>query len=80
MLIDDAIFGRNQQAQRAQRQPLQMPLLLLWGDSDFALLPNLLMHIGKVAPGADVRILPNCSHWVQQDAAEEVTGLIREVA
>lgn len=55
----------------------QMPVLVVWGDSDTALLPNLLHSIGKVAPNSVVRVLPNCSHWVQQDAAEEVNQLMK---
>lgn len=33
--------------------------------------------VGKVAPNSVVRVLPNCSHWVQQDAAEEVDMLMK---
>lgn len=56
-----------------------MPVLLLWADSDVALSPNLLANIGSIAPSADVRILPRCSHWVQQDAPEEVNAALREL-
>ena len=54
-----------------------MPLLIIMADSDPALLPNLLRGIGKVAPHSVVRVLPNCSHWIQQDAADEVNALMQ---
>ena len=54
-----------------------MPVLVVMGDCDGALLPNLLCNVGKVAPHSVVRVLPNCSHWVQQDAADEVNTLMK---
>eukprot|EP00892_Ulva_mutabilis_P007969 jgi/Ulvmu1/5544/UM023_0080.1 len=56
---------------------LQMPLLVLVGDADTAVTLNLLRRVGRVAAKATVRVVPDCSHWVQQDAPEEVSRLLR---
>lgn len=54
-----------------------MPLLLLMADSDLAITLNTVAKIGRVAAKATVRVLPDCSHWVQQDAAEDVNRLLK---
>ena len=77
-LIDDGVFKRNTDVYAARRQHLQMPVLVALGDRDVALAPNLLVRIGSSIPKADVRILPNCSHWVQQDCPELVNSLLRD--
>lgn len=76
--IDEGVLCRNRAVTDTRGEPLRMPLLLLWADNDVALSPNLLTNIGSLAPNADVRLLPNCSHWIQQDAPQEVNALLRE--
>ncbi len=44
-----------------------MPTLVLWADSDAALGVGLLRGIDKEVPKAEVHVLKDCSHWVQQD-------------
>lgn len=56
----------------------QMPLLVLFGDTDSAVTLNVLRKIGRVAADVTVRVIPDCSHWVQQDAPEAVNRLLRE--
>ena len=77
-MIDEGLLGANAAVRAARRQPLQMPLLGLFGDSDGAIMLNSLRNLGSIAPNADVRVLPRCSHWVQQDAADDVNAILRE--
>lgn len=76
MILDAGIFRRNREASAARRQHLQMPVLIALGDHDIALSPNLLTRVGDVIPNADVRIIPRCSHWVQQDCPDLVNSLL----
>lgn len=55
---------------------LNMPVLVIHGDSDNSILPNYLRGTGTWAPGAIVQVLPNCSHWIQQDAPYDVNELL----
>jgi len=56
---------------------LPMPLLVLFGDTDTAVTLNLLRKVGRVAAKVTVQVIPDCSHWLQQDAPEEVNRLLR---
>jgi pimeloyl-ACP methyl ester carboxylesterase len=44
-----------------------MPVLVLHGDSDGALGVQLLDGIEAAVPHSTVKVLKDCSHWVQQD-------------
>jgi pimeloyl-ACP methyl ester carboxylesterase len=57
---------------------IEVPTLVIWGEKDVALEVSTLD--GTDAYVADLRILrlPNASHWVQQDAPEEVNAAIRD--
>jgi pimeloyl-ACP methyl ester carboxylesterase len=76
LMVEDKTLSQNREIGHKRRTPLPMPVLLLWGDSDPFLLPNLLHKIGAVSPFATVRILPKCSHWIQQDAPDEVNAML----
>lgn len=78
MFWEAGILQKDPAAARARKQPLQMPLLMIAADNDIALRLNSLTGIGRIAPGADVRVLPNCSHWVQQDQADRVNELLSD--
>lgn len=57
-----------------------MPLLVVIGDSDAFVYPNSFKGIGRVAAKASVHFLPDCSHWIQQDAPDDVNRLLRSFA
>lgn len=50
-----------------QEHKLEMPVMVLWGDSDEALGTGLLRGIEEVVAQPEVHVLQDCSHWVQQD-------------
>jgi epoxide hydrolase 4 len=55
------------------RAPVEAPTLVLWGERDPALTVGLLDGLDRVAPGARVHRIPSAGHWVQNEAAGEVT-------
>ncbi|PSC74763.1 epoxide hydrolase [Micractinium conductrix] len=66
--------------QQALRRKLTVPTLLLWAENDPALGQQLLRGTDKYVDSLRVVVLPGCSHWAQQDAAQEVNRLLREHA
>jgi pimeloyl-ACP methyl ester carboxylesterase len=51
---------------------VEVPTLVLWADKDVALGVGLLRGIEEVVQRAEVHVLENCSHWVQQDKCVQV--------
>jgi pimeloyl-ACP methyl ester carboxylesterase len=50
--------------------------LIVWGEEDPFLPAELGERLGEVMPGATVALLPGCSHYVLEDAPQEVTTLV----
>ncbi len=50
--------------------------LVIWGEEDPALVPQVLDGIERVAPRARVHRMPGVSHWVQSEAPEEVNRVL----
>ncbi|KAF6258120.1 alpha/beta-hydrolase [Scenedesmus sp. NREL 46B-D3] len=60
----------------AMRRVLDMPALVLHGDCDVALGEELLDGIEAAVPDVTVKVLKNCSHWVQQDYPSQVNEIM----
>ena len=58
--------------------PCDVPTLLIWGERDAYLSPRLTEGLDRWAPNLRVERLPNASHWVQNDASEQVNELLIE--
>ena len=52
--------------------------LIVWGEDDPFQPSELAERLGDALPGATVSLLPGCSHYVSEDAAETVLPLIAE--
>lgn len=52
--------------------------LVIWGEKEPALVPEVLEGLEGVAPRSRVVRLPGVSHWVQSEAPEEVSRLLIE--
>ncbi len=65
-------FARARQGGR-----IRVPTLFLYGEQDFAILPQTVRGVGSFvdAPYQEVRI-PGCGHWVQNEAAAEVNSAL----
>ncbi|MDP2497621.1 MAG: alpha/beta hydrolase [Candidatus Palauibacterales bacterium] len=60
------------------RRPVEAPTLVLWGDDDMALLPELATRsVDRCEDGRLVRF-PDATHWIQHERPDEVTDLILE--
>jgi pimeloyl-ACP methyl ester carboxylesterase len=58
---------------------LDRPTLFIYGEKDKAILPETVAGVGDLVSGPyfEHRI-PDSGHWVQQEAADEVTRVLRE--
>jgi pimeloyl-ACP methyl ester carboxylesterase len=57
-------------AQRAG--PVRAPTLVLWAEDDFALGKELTFGLERGVPDLTLQYIPNCGHWVQNEAPLEV--------
>ncbi len=57
---------------------VDVPTLLIWGEKDVALDIATTEGTGRWVPDLTFKRLPNASHWVQQDAPEEVNAILED--
>jgi len=51
---------------------IQIPTLMLWGENDPYTGKNSTLGTDQYVKNLDLKFLPNCSHWTQQDCPREV--------
>lgn len=57
---------------------LDVPTLMIWAEKDTALGKELTYGTEEYVRNFQIRYIPNCSHWVQQERPELVNQYIRE--
>ncbi|WNZ45547.1 alpha/beta hydrolase [Leptolyngbya boryana CZ1] len=57
---------------------LEVPTLMIWGEKDIALGKELTYGTEEYVRNLQIRYIPNCSHWVQQEQPNLVNQYIRE--
>ncbi|MGB3536268.1 MAG: alpha/beta hydrolase [Microcoleaceae cyanobacterium] len=57
---------------------LNVPTLMIWGEEDAALGKELTYGTDEYVNDLEIRYIPNCSHWVQQEQPELVNQYMRE--
>jgi epoxide hydrolase 4 len=57
---------------------IQAPTLLIWGENDVALGKELTLGTQAYVRDLQIRYIPNCSHWVQQEQPQLVNQYIHE--
>jgi epoxide hydrolase 4 len=57
---------------------LNVPTLMIWGEDDTALGKELTYGTEAYVKNFQIRYIPNCSHWVQQERPDLVTQYMRE--
>ncbi|HEY9836301.1 MAG TPA: alpha/beta hydrolase [Vampirovibrionales bacterium] len=57
---------------------LEVPTLMIWGENDTALGKELTYGTESYVRNLQIRYIPNCSHWVQQEQPERVNQYMRE--
>ena len=67
---------RFRRAVSGSRRVISVPTLLIWGERDPYLGVRLTQGLEERVPHLQIERLPNASHWVQNDAPEEVNRLL----
>ncbi|MBA2664827.1 MAG: alpha/beta hydrolase [Bradymonadaceae bacterium] len=62
--------------ERGGKRPIEQPTLVIWGEQDTALGRNMAQPSAERSTNGRVEFLPHASHWVMQDAPEEVNALL----
>jgi pimeloyl-ACP methyl ester carboxylesterase len=73
-----ALARRATSLARALRRRVRAPVMVIWGQRDLFLVPELARPDPALVPDARVERLPDASHWVQQDRPEKVNALLLE--
>lgn len=55
---------------------IRVPTLMCWGEDDMALTVETTYGTDRWVPDLTLRYLPRMSHWVNQDAPDEVNAMI----
>jgi pimeloyl-ACP methyl ester carboxylesterase len=71
-----ALFRRNPVKTRGSLKRIDAPVLVIWGERDRFLGPELAVPDRKWVPDQRVERLPGASHWVQVDQPEAVNRLL----
>jgi pimeloyl-ACP methyl ester carboxylesterase len=66
------------QDRKEEYPPVEVPTLMIWGEEDSALGKELTLGTEKHVKDFTVRYLPGVSHWVQQEAPEQVNEILEE--
>jgi pimeloyl-ACP methyl ester carboxylesterase len=62
----------------ARSAPVTAETLVIWGDRDPALSTALLRGLDRVVPRVRIHRIGDASHWVQNEAPDEVNQLITD--
>ncbi len=71
-----AFFRYRNQHAVPDKIPINVPVLLLWGERDAYLSPRLTEGLNAWVPNLRVMRFPDVSHWIQNDAPERVNRLM----
>jgi pimeloyl-ACP methyl ester carboxylesterase len=73
-----AMDGRGLDGTEEALARLEIPVLVLWGESDPYLPISVAERLGDVITTAAVALLPGCSHFLPEDAPETIAPLMFE--
>jgi len=71
-----ALARRAPAVARVLRRRVEAPVMVIWGQRDLFLVPELAAPDPAWVPDVRVERLPDASHWVQQDRPEKVNALL----
>lgn len=72
------VRGGGGKRQRELGYPvIEVPTLMLWGEEDVALTKETTYGTEEYVADLTIRYLPHVSHWVQQDAPDEVNAMMK---
>jgi pimeloyl-ACP methyl ester carboxylesterase len=73
-----ALDGTGLTGLEADLQALDIPVLLLWGEDDRYLPVEVAERLNDLIPTSSLAVLPGCSHFLTEDAAETIAPLMFE--
>jgi pimeloyl-ACP methyl ester carboxylesterase len=59
-------------------EPIEVSTLMIWGENDTFLGKELTYGTENYVQDFQIKYIPNCSHWVQQEQPELVNQYMRE--
>ncbi len=68
--------GGGQRQRRLGYPSITTPTLMIWGEQDIALCKETTYGTDAYVEDLTLRYLPNVSHWVQQEAPEQVNAIL----
>jgi len=69
-------YGALARSRREAIPVIKMPTLFLWGDADVALSIRTTRGTEQYVSDLTFRVFPGVSHWIQQEAPEEVNAML----
>ena len=75
-LFRNSTYAPSRAIWAAMKRRIRVPTLLLYAENDGALGMGLIKDLDQVLTDLEVRVLVNCSHWIQQDQPEMTNTLI----
>ncbi len=73
-----AAFRDPSQAKIYQNKKVDIPLKVIWGKNDLALVPEMAQESLAYCSQGDLTYIEEATHWVQQDCPEKVNRLIEK--
>ena len=61
---------------RKELETWNLPVLVIWPDGDMAWKPDEGERIAKIVPDGEYHLIANTGHYLQEDAGEEVAGVM----
>jgi pimeloyl-ACP methyl ester carboxylesterase len=59
-------------------RPISVPTLLIWGERDRYMVPEMAAASERWATNVRVERFPDATHWIQHDEPERVNALLAE--
>jgi len=72
------MFEQLEETRAYLRRNIDVPTLIIWGDDDLFLDRSMADSHTPIVTNLTVQHIPNCSHWVQQDAPDLVNKYMRK--
>ena len=73
-----ATLQARQTSSTGSREPIRVPMQIIWGENDAALDASLVEPSAALAEEVEIHWLPEAGHWVQRDSPREVNERLVE--
>jgi pimeloyl-ACP methyl ester carboxylesterase len=76
-VLRDALDQQEVLVDSGALRRLEVPVSIIWGETDAYLTPSLATEIAALFPGPSVHFIPGVGHYVQHGRPDEVAGLLK---